>query len=87
MEHNKPDQGHQIPGKGSQGQRPGDEERVEQSTPDRSQADDRGAGARPRPGDHNREIPELDEPDVEGVGNEGRGNDLGRNRDQRSPQN
>ena len=69
MEHNKPDQGHQVPGKGK-GEQTGREERVGQTPPDRSHADDRGT------------IPDLPEPDVEGVGNEGRSNDLGPNRDQ-----
>lgn len=85
MEHNKADQGHQVPGKGNEGE-PGNEEKVEQSAPDRSQADDRGAGTGARPGDQGQGIPELDEPDVEGVGNEGRGNDLGQDRDPRPQQ-
>jgi hypothetical protein len=38
---------------------------------DRSQADERGEGLRKKP-ETDAAIPELDEPDVEGVGNEGR---------------
>jgi hypothetical protein len=40
---------------------------------DRSSADDRGEqGISNRPDDQEQGIPELEEPDVEGVGNEGR---------------
>jgi hypothetical protein len=38
---------------------------------DRSSADDQGQGLRRKPAADDAAIPELDEPDVEGVGNEG----------------
>jgi hypothetical protein len=64
MDHNTPDQGQQIPVTGKPGDKSRDEELVGGQPADRSEADDRGA------------IPELPEPEVEGVGNEGRGNAL-----------
>lgn len=45
---------------------------------DRSSAHDRGEqGISNRPDDQEQGIPELEEPDVEGVGNEGRGKGSG----------
>jgi hypothetical protein len=72
MDHNTPDQGRQIPGTGKQGDRPHDEEKVGGQPTERSKADDRGT------------IPELPEPEVEGVGNEGRDNNLDQNRSEPS---
>ena len=60
-----------MPGKGSQGVQSGKKERVNPQPPGR--ADDRGT------------IPPLPEPEVEGVGNEGRGNNLEQNPTQRRP--
>lgn len=54
-----------------------DKDRKDQKNPsnspdrDRSSADDQGQGLRRKPAADDAGIPELDEPDVEGVGNEG----------------
>jgi hypothetical protein len=70
MEPRKPNQGQPTPDQGNRqdsGRRPGGEERVDQVNPDRSRADEQ---PRRTPGDEPA-IPELPEPDVEGVGSEG----------------
>lgn len=59
---------------GGQGNQPGRE---------RDLAEDRGQGTRRKP-ESEGGIPELDEPDVEGVGNEGRDNRTDWDRDERS---
>jgi hypothetical protein len=77
MEPKSPNQGPRNPRKGNQedfGRKPGDSERMGPNNPDRDKADER---SRRKP-DNVSAIPELPEPDVEGVGNEGRGNKIQR---------
>jgi hypothetical protein len=69
------DQKKQRQGSGSAN--PGDQHEFDRDQPDnpnqrdRSQADERSQGLRRKPESDDAAIPELAEPDVEGVGNEG----------------
>lgn len=72
MDAQKPNQGHQSPDKGNQQDRDLSRNQIDREhagdAADRSTADDRPAGSRRQ---NNEEgIPELDEPNVEGVGEE-----------------
>jgi hypothetical protein len=75
MDQKKQNQGQPNPrqGKDLDSDRNLEEQRGGNVERDRSRADDRASGARPID-DQDQAIPELDEPDVEGVGNEGRTN-------------
>ena len=80
MNHNKGHESVNAPNMGNQPDFDNDESQNPEGQPnrDRSQADDQGLRKRP---DSEPAIPELPEPDVEGVGNEGRENTIRRDRE------
>ena len=71
MNQERKDLGNNPPSKGNQGEFDKDQPQNPGGQPnrDRSQADDRAEGLRRKP-ENPDAIPELDEPDVEGVGKE-----------------
>ena len=76
MNQNKDNQGQHNPNQGNQQQEFDRKGTNPSGQPDLEHeiADDRGQDVRNRPDDSDQAIPELDEPDVEGVGEEGRDN-------------
>lgn len=74
MNQNKNNQGEKKPNQGNQQQEFERKPANPSGQPNRGRdsADDRGQGIGNRPDDNEPAIPELDEPDVEGVGEEGR---------------
>lgn len=76
MNKSKNNQGQQKPSHGNQQQEFERKGTNPSGQPDRGRdiAEDRGQDVRNRPDDSDQAIPELDEPDVEGVGEEGRDN-------------
>ena len=76
MNQNKNNQGQPNPNQGNQQQEFDRKGTNPSGQPDRGReiADDREQNVRKRPDNSDQGIPELDEPDVEGVGEEGRDN-------------
>ena len=76
MNQNKNNQGQQNPNQGNPQQEFERKGTNPSGQPDRERetANDRGQDVRHRPNDGDQAIPELDEPNVEGVGEEGRDN-------------